>query len=222
VSVTIIISIKQHFVVLVGIFDLDAMTHKFEIIQKEECYQGFFTLTRLHIKHTLYAGGWSEPVVRELLDRGHAVAVLLYDPLLDNVVFVEQFRVGALDDEKGAWLLELVAGMIENGETHHDVAKRECIEEAGCEISCIEEICYYYPSPGGTNEMIGLFCARVNSSSIGGIYGVEDENEDILVHVMSFEQSVAELYDGRINSASTIIAMQWLILNKDKLVQKWT
>jgi len=135
---------------------------------------------------------------------------------------LEQFRVGALDFPGGPWLLEIVAGIMdEPEETPEDVARRETIEEAGCELLDLIPICHYLVSPGGTSESITLFCGRVNAAQIGGIQGVVDEHEDIRLHVVSRSEALTLLDSGRINSAAPIIALQWLKLNHPQLLERW-
>ncbi|NOR80823.1 MAG: ADP-ribose diphosphatase, partial [Methyloprofundus sp.] len=103
------------------------MKKEFKVIQKEAMYQGFFNLNRYQVQHTLFAGGWSEVLTRELFQRGNCVAVLLYDPDTDKLVIIEQFRMGPMTQpevSERAWLLEIVAGAIETGETAVEVAYR--------------------------------------------------------------------------------------------------
>lgn len=199
------------------------MSKDFTIVEETIKYDGFFKIKTLHLKHTLFEGGWSPVVRRELFERGNCVAVLLYDPHADAVVIIEQFRVGAIDygDER-TWLLEVVAGAIEPGETPVDVAYRESVEEAGAEIQELIKINEFFTSPGGTSEMLHLFCGRIDSREIGGFHGVEDENEDIKVDVLPFDEVYQLLEAGRIISAIPIIAIQWLALNRDKLRRQWT
>ena len=198
------------------------MNHRFEVLDKSICYSGFFRMEKYRLRHELFAGGWSPEMTRECLERGHAVAVLLYDPDSDQVVLLEQFRVGALEFPGGPWLLEIVAGIMdEPGETTEEVARRETVEEAGCEILDLIPICHYLVSPGGTSESITLFCGRVDTSRIGGLRGVVEEHEDIRLHVVSRSEALNLLHSGRINSAAPIIALQWLELNRLKLLGRW-
>jgi len=197
------------------------VSEKVEIIEKTICYSGFFSMSRLRLRHRKYDGEWSDTLTRELFERGHAVAVLPYDPVRDEVVLIEQFRVGALDFPGEPWLIEIVAGIIEEGERAEEVVSREAIEEAGCEIDQLERVCDYLVSPGGTTESTALFCGRVDSKSVGGIHGVVDEGEDIKVTVVSYEESVSLLENGQIKSASPIIALQWLMLNRERLRRQW-
>lgn len=194
---------------------------KFEIIDNETCYSGFFSISRLHLRHQKYNGEWSEILTREIFERGHAVALLPYDPLRDEVVLIEQFRVGALDFPGDPWLLEIVAGVIEVGESAQDVAIREAMEEAGCVIEHLEPVCDYLVSPGGATESTTLFCAKVSTENVGGVHGLAEEGEDIKVVVVSYEKAVALLQGGQIKSASPIIALQWLMMNRARLRREW-
>lgn len=197
------------------------MDYKVEIVQKETCYQGFFRLERYRLRHSLFRGGWSPELARELLERGHAAAVLLYDPDRDSVVLIEQFRIGALDAPGGPWLLEIVAGIIGGDETAADVARREAMEEAGCRVLDLIPICEYFVSPGGTSERITVYCGRVDAADVGGIHGLAQEGEDIRVHVVLFADALEMLRTGRIDSASPIIALQWLALHREEVRQRW-
>lgn len=194
---------------------------QFEIVDCHTVYQGFFRLEQYTIRHTLFNGGWSEPLTRELFRRGNCVAVLLYDPHRDEVVLIEQFRVGAVLQPHRAWLLEIVAGAIEEGETAEDVAYREALEEAGCQIEDLIEISQFYTTPGGSSEWITLFCGKVDASHVGGVHGLADEDEDILVSAVKFDTVFEMLEQGKIESGIPIIAIQWLYIHRQQLRQRW-
>ncbi len=193
------------------------MTKQFEIIKQSTAYKGFFSLKQVTLKHTLFKGGWSSPITREVFHRGNCVAVLLYDPVRDEVVIIEQFRIGAIQLPEQAWLLEIVAGAIEDGETAEEVAYRESVEEAGCEILELVKINDFFTSPGGTSELLTLYYGKVDSTHVGGLHGLEHEDEDISVTTMKFDTVYQLLLDGKILSAIPIIAIQWLYINRDKL-----
>lgn len=193
----------------------------FEIIEQTTAYQGYFRIIRYRLRHTLFGGGWGPVITREIFERGDAAAVLPYDPCRDTVVLIEQFRVGALRAPSGAWLFEIVAGVIESNETPEGVVRREALEEAGRTLKRMVPICEYLVSPGGTSERIHLFCGEVDSRDAEGVFGLADEHEDIRVHVLSFGEACDWLQSGRFISASAIIAMQWLKLNRDGLRRAW-
>lgn len=184
-----------------------------ELIAKEEVFRGFFKMIRFTLRHRLFAGGWSKPVQRELLERGSCVGVLLYDPVNELVGLLEQFRVGALGQQDGPWLFEIVAGMVEAGESLEEVACREAQEEAGIDEIQLIPICDYWVSPGGTSERMHLFCGVTDLTKGGGHFGLEHEAEDILLHVLPREEAFDWLEQGKCNNAATTIALLWLQLN---------
>ncbi|MBW8189708.1 ADP-ribose diphosphatase [Neiella marina] len=192
-----------------------------EIVSTDLAYNGFFQLKKYQLRHRLFAGGWSSVMTRELFERGHAVVLLPYDPKLDQVVMVEQFRLGALETSSNPWLLELVAGMIEPGETAEDVARRESIEEAGLTVGQVEFICSYLPSAGGCSERISLYVGAIDSRNAGGIHGLDYEHEDIKVHCYSRQQALKLLEDGKIDNAASIIGLQWLAMNHQRIRDLW-
>ncbi|MEZ0197918.1 NUDIX domain-containing protein, partial [Pseudomonas qingdaonensis] len=110
---------------------LNAVPKGFEIIERANCFQGFYKLDKLRLRHELFAGGMGREISRELFVRHDAVCVLPYDPARDEVVLIEQFRVGALDKVANPWLIEMVAGLIDKDEQPEEVAHREAEEEAG-------------------------------------------------------------------------------------------
>ena len=189
---------------------------KWTLINRKSLFSGFFKVDQCRVRHDLFNGGEIE-IQRELFHRGDAVAVLLYDPARDRLVMVEQFRIGALDDEQGPWLLEIVAGIVEEGESPKDVARRECREEAGLDVHAFETIHAFYSSPGGCSEKIFLLCGLVNSDHAGGIHGLADEGEDIKVSVLDYREVIELLGTDHISSAIPIIALQWLQLNRERL-----
>jgi ADP-ribose pyrophosphatase len=189
----------------------------FEVGEETPVYQGFFSMFRLRLRHTLFRGGWSRELVRELFHRGTCVAVIPYDPVNDTVVLIEQFRVGALKFKADPWLLEIVAGAVEEGESPQQVARREALEEAGCEIEHLILINEFFTTPGGSSEKITLFCGIADTASLGGFHGLEEEGEDIRVEVVGFDEAWGLLENGAIDSAIPIIALQWLAMNRERL-----
>lgn len=192
-----------------------------ELEQRETLLDSFLKVDRLSLRHSLLAGGWSETLSRELLLRPRAVGVLLFDPVLDQVVLVRQIRIGMIDEGQDSWLIELVAGMVEDGEQPIDVAARESLEEANAQPQGLVQISEYYNSPGISNERITLFCGRVDASQAGGVFGLDDEHEDIEVLAFDREEAFAFVASGKINNAMTIIALQWLQLNRQELLALW-
>ena len=194
---------------------------KWSIVSNKLLYRGFFKLYRFELKHDLFEGGESPVLTRELLDRYHAAAVLPYDPVRDELVLIEQFRIGAAEDASGPWVMEIIAGLIEPAETAEQLVHREAMEEAGCIISDVIPVHHYYSSPGSSNEKIQIYFARTETEGLGGVHGIDEEGEDIRVHVVSSDTAFDWLDQGRIDSALPIIALQWFRLNREKIRSQW-
>ncbi|KHT26405.1 ADP-ribose diphosphatase [Pectobacterium carotovorum] len=192
-----------------------------EIIARETLYDGFFSLERYRFRHRLFNGGMSGEVSREILERGHAVVLLPYDPVRDEVVLIEQIRIAAYDTSASPWLFELVAGMIELGESHEEVARREAEEEAGLRVGRCRPIINYLASPGGTSERLAVIVGEVDTRTAKGIHGLAEENEDIRVHVVSRKQSYQWVEEGIVDNAASVIALQWLALHHEELKREW-
>ena len=192
-----------------------------EVIDKRTVFEGHYRIERYHLRHTLHAGGMSETLSRELFERGQVAAVLPVDPVRDEVILIEQFRIGPYAVGWDPWLLEGVAGIIEDEESPEDVARRETLEEAGCEIIDLVPVMRYISSPGACSETVALYCGRVDTSAAGGVHGLADEGEDIKVMVYPVAKAIGLLDSGRIVNAKTIIALQWLALNYTDLKRRW-
>ncbi|HAS15871.1 MULTISPECIES: NUDIX domain-containing protein [Idiomarina] len=188
-----------------------------KVKEKTPLYQGFLSVYRYSLQHRLFSGDWSPVIDRELMERGHAVVVIPYDPVTDELVVVEQFRVGALEDENGPWLFEFVAGMFDADESAEEVATRELEEEAGLTAKRLIYATSYYSSPGGTDEKLTIYIAEVDSKSAADFGGLPEEDEDIRVHVIPRDKVIAMLEREEINNAASVIGLQWLQLHHDKV-----
>jgi ADP-ribose pyrophosphatase len=209
------------------------------VFAKVSPFKGYFRIDRYRLSHRLFEGGWSAQMTREVFERGHAVGVLLYDPDRDVVVLIEQFRIGAyaMQPSRGLaraerttprfrrrvspWLMEVVAGIVEKGESPEDVARRESREEAGCEVLDLVHICDYMVTPGGSSETVILFCGRVRAPRHGSIHGIDVEHENIRVHVVPSARALEWLDSGLACNSMIVIALQWFRLNRDRLRKRW-
>lgn len=185
-----------------------------KILQQQIVYQGHFQIKQLKVQFRLYNGEWSQPRLREVFERGEAVGILLFDAHNDQLVLIEQFRVGIAKKAKSPWLIEIVAGVIDTDESVEQAARRETQEESGLEITNLFPIYQYWVSPGGSSERIYLFCGQVDAKLAQGIHGVPEEGEDIRLHVLNVKTAYSLLNQGKINNGSTIIALQWLQHNE--------
>ncbi|MCK6454471.1 MAG: ADP-ribose diphosphatase [Alphaproteobacteria bacterium] len=193
-----------------------------EIIERKTLFQAYFRIDRYRVRHRLFAGGWSGEVMREVFERGHAAAVLPYDPGRDLVLLVEQFRVGALSAGRRPWVIEVPAGIIEENETAEEVVRREVVEEAGVAVGALELMYDFLATPGGSSESCALYCGKADLAAAGGIHGLPEEHEDIRVLVMPSDAAIGLMGEGRVENATAIVALQWLALNRDRLRRAWS
>ena len=195
---------------------------KFDILLREVLFQGYFRVDRLHVQHERFDGSQSAVFTREVFHRSPGVAgVLLFDPQHDKVVLVEQVRIAPADAGKNPWMTEIVLGMIDANETPEHAARREAMEEAGCEVLDLRPIASYFSSPGGTSEYIYLFAGRINTPAEGGTFGMEHEHEDIRVHILDAAQAISLLYANKIQDAQTLVALQWFAMHHTELRSRW-
>lgn len=197
---------------------MESANNNFKILDKTIPYKGFGFVENYILQNRLFSGKWSEPHSREIFRRCNAVAVLPYDPVTDEVVLIEQFRAGAIwqeDKKRSPWLLELVAGLLDNDkETKESAIIRELEEEAGLKCLKLIYIYKYLSSPGLTSEETTIYCAEVDAKTAPKFCGLAKENEDIKIHILPAQQAFDAVKNGLIYNASTIIALQWLELNK--------
>jgi ADP-ribose pyrophosphatase len=111
---------------------------------------------------------------------------------------------------------------VEEGESPQEVAHREAMEEAGCKIEHLIRIGEFFTTPGGSSERLTLFCGIVDTAGLGGLHGLEEEDEDIRVEVVGFDEAWGLLENGGIDSAIPIIALQWLAMNRERLRLEYT
>jgi ADP-ribose pyrophosphatase len=195
---------------------------KFSILLREILFQGYFRVERLHVQHDRFDGTQSNIFTREIFHRcPHVAGVLLFDPHQDKVVLVEQFRVAPADAGHNPWLMEMVLGMVDAGETPEQAARREALEEAGCEVQELHPIAKYFSSPGGTSEYIHLFAGRINAPAESGTFGIAEEDEDIKIHILDAARAISLLYANKIQDAQTMVAMQWFAMHHTDLRSRW-
>lgn len=197
---------------------------KWKINHTTRTYDGHFKVDQLLVEHELFSGGTSKELTRERVSRQNAVAVLPYDPVRDEVVLVEQFRIGALKNNQqkdSPWLVEIIAGLVEDGEEYEDVACREALEEANCKVDNLTHVSSFFPTPGGFSELSHVYIAQTDTTGLGGICGLEEEGEDIRVHVVASNVAIEWLHQGKIRSAIPMIAIYNFIQLREKLKKQW-
>ncbi|MGO1117403.1 NUDIX domain-containing protein [Rhodovibrionaceae bacterium A322] len=192
-----------------------------EIQSREVVFQGFFRMAQYDIRHRLFSGGWSNSLNREVLERNDCIALLPYDPHLDRIVLIEQFRLAAHLAGGPAWQLEIVAGIIDQEATAQEIALKETKEETGLAVQNIDRICRYMPSAGGCLESIDLFVGQVDCRDVAEFHGVPEEGEDIRAVTLSTDEAFDLIDRGQIQHSAALIALLWLKNERDALREKW-
>lgn len=195
---------------------------KYDLIHREALFQGYYRVDRFHIRQQFDDGTWSNVFSREVFDGNkNAAVVLLFDPQHDKVVMINQFRPGPMSKGDEPFMTECVAGVIDPGETAETTARREAMEESGCEVTDLQKVFAYYPSPGCMGEHVTVFVGRTKAPEEGGIHGLAHEGEHIRVLVMDAMKAISLLYEGKLRDAASIIAMQWFALHHTELRSRW-
>jgi len=185
-----------------------------QIAEQKTVYEGFYKIESVKYSHSLHSGAMTGTIDVELFVRGDVVGLLPYDPVSDQVALIEQFRIGAMNNKPDPWLVQIIAGMIDTDETPEQIAIREAKEEAGIDLVDVELISRYIASPGASTEEVFVFYAETDLSQVGGTHGLVEEDEDILVRIMSADDAIALLDSGQIKNALSIIALQWFKLKR--------
>ena len=188
------------------------MKPKYKIINKKNLYSGFFNLNKYQFIHQKHDGNWTNEVEREIFSGAHVSTLLPYDPIKKEIILIKQFRAGVISRYDDDYLYEIVAGIIDNNEKPEETARRECLEETGCEVNKIKTIQSYFPAPGSSESYYHLFLGEVNSFKGKRIMGLKSENEDILVKAFKVDHVRKMLKNKQIINGLTLIALQWFFL----------
>ena len=189
------------------------MSSNFKVTNKKNLYDGFFKMNEISLKYKKYDGSWSNEIKRELFGGAQVSAVLPYDPIKKKIVLIQQFRPGTISKNTNNYLNEIVAGIIDPGESPEIAAKRECLEETGYKIKKLTPIQGYFPAPGSSESFYHLFLGEVDSKNGKKIMGLYKENEDILVKSFDINQVKKMMQEGKFVNGLTLIAIQWFFLN---------
>jgi len=183
---------------------------------KKRVFDGFFKLEEAEISYEQFNGRMSRPVRRLSLERGDSVAAIIYNRDSRKILFVNQFKYPTFEKGPG-WIMETVAGMVEEGETPQSALRREVLEETGYTVEAFEHIGSFYVSPGGSSERIILYYAEVSGQSIAGPGGgLESEGEDIETVELSLDELERLLESNSVQDAKTIVAIQWLLRHLER------
>jgi ADP-ribose pyrophosphatase len=183
---------------------------KVELIGEQLTYDDFFKILVGRLRFEKFNGQMSAEVRRLCLDRGDAVAVVLFNQKKKTLILIEQFRYPvyrALQGQNG-WIYELAAGVVEPGETPEEVVEREVMEEVGYEVKNVKRLACIYPSPGVISERIYIYYAEVaRQINRGG--GLASEHEDIRVIELPVKKVDNMIKQGLIEDAKTLIGLMY-------------
>ena len=181
------------------------------IEKKRYILEDVFKVEEVYLRHEKFNGEMSEIVRRISLDRGDSVAVIIFNLDTSKIILVNQFRYPSYKTGHG-WPIESIAGIVDPDEAPEEAARREVQEETGLNISTIEHISTFYPSPGGSSEQIHLYYSEVSGESANymGTGGLVSEGEDIRAEELSLEDALLKIKSGEIIDAKTIIGIYWL------------
>jgi ADP-ribose pyrophosphatase len=194
-----------------------------ETVEVTTPFRRFLRIDTIRFRHRLFSGEWSPIHTYDILRRGAAVGVVLYDPDREVVVLIEQFRLAALLAGSSARQLEIVAGLVGDAEPPEAVAARETQEETSLTLSGeLIPIQRYLPSCGASDESVALFCARVDAGAAGGVHGSREEGEDIRTVIKTVAEVEALLDAGAIENGHTLIALYWLLRHRAELKRRWS
>jgi len=197
------------------------------IVSQTRAWSGRFAVDLIRFRHRRFDGSMSEPRTWELWRRGRAVALVPYDPITDSVVLIEQFRLPALVAGIDPVLVELPAGLIEDGEDPEPAMHRELHEEMRLQADRLQRIGAYLLSPGGCDELLDLYVGRVQAPATGpdgivGLAGAEAEGEDIRTRVWPADKAIEMALNGATPNSVTAIGLLWLAAKRDTLRKQWS
>ena len=190
-------------------------------------WNGRFPLDVVRFRHRRFDGTLSGVKTWELWRRGRAAAVLPYDPVADAVVLIEQFRLPALAAGCDPVLVELPAGLCDDGEAPEVTARRETVEEMGVAVGTLERIGSFMLTAGGADELCELYVGRVqappaDADGIVGHAGLAEEDEDIRVRVWPAAQAIEAALSGQLTNSVAAIGLLWLAARHATLREAWT
>lgn len=182
-----------------------------EIQSREYAFKGFVQVEKVSLRHRLFnQTEYTSAIQRELIRRKEAAGVLIYNDQQQKFALIEQFRVGAIDDEISPWQLEIIAGVLDGDESPESCIRRESIEESGCELNQIKHLFSFYPSAGACDEIFHLYVAQAALPAEGGVFGMPDEGENIQLHIIDYSDLSLLLKSNRLKNAPVIMALQWI------------
>ena len=193
------------------------------ITTRKRVFEGFHTLDIVKAEpRSLKFEGFAPEMEREIFSCGGYAMVVLYVPETDEILLNEQFRLGAfIADPDNAFLLECAAGMLDDGESAADAARRETLEETGCEVLDLISVGSFFTSPGCIDELAHVFVGRIDKADTTCVFGVEEEGEEIRTHLLPADKVFEMLDAGLIRNGASALGLHWFARHKDRVRAQW-
>ncbi|MGA9768695.1 MAG: NUDIX hydrolase [Blastocatellia bacterium] len=167
------------------------MTH--ELIKREYIHRGRV----LSLSISRYQSARSGEVDIEVVHHnGGAGALPLFDD--GSVALVRQWRYPL-----NRYSLEIAAGRIEQGHTPEETARRELEEELGYRAREFHKISQFNVAPGYCEERLWVYLATGLERTAQNL----DDDEEIEVVRMSFDDALALVHSGEIDDVKSMIAL---------------
>lgn len=186
------------------------------VTAQERLATAYYDYDRYRFTHRGPAGETSQQS-RTILQVGRVVAVITVDLARDEIVLLRQFRLAAHLASGRGEMVEIVAGGVEEGEDLFAAARRECIEEIAIDPECLVPVFQFMPAPGVDNELATVFVGVVDATKAPERAGAPSENEETVPFRVPIDDALAALAAGTFVNGYTVIALQWLALNRGRL-----
>jgi GDP-mannose pyrophosphatase NudK len=184
-------------------------SHEIRIVEEKVLSDNWYTLRKYTFDYPKKDGTW-ERQSREAYDRGNGAVILLYNREKQTVILTRQFRLPTyVNGNPTGMLIEACAGLLDQ-DNPEDCIRRETEEETGYQIREVMKVFEAYMSPGSVTEILYFFVAEYSKDmqvSEGG--GHADEQENIEVLELGFEEALGMIGSGEIKDAKTIMLLQY-------------
>jgi ADP-ribose pyrophosphatase len=184
-----------------------------DIRSRRTAYKGRYRIEEAVFDFDRAAGkGRITGAKREIFERGDSAAALVHDVERDIIVATEQFRIATYGKGPG-YIVEAMAGSVEEGEDPENCIRREMMEEIGYRAGKLTLIGHYYVSPGATSERIFLYYAPVKTADLVDpkASGLAAEKEDVRRVEFPREDFLKRIDAGKFEDGKLMTAGLWLL-----------
>lgn len=183
-----------------------------DITSRRTAYKGRYRIEEFVFDFDRAAArGRLTDVTREVFERGDSAAALIHDIERDVIVLTEQFRIATHVKGPG-YIIEAMAGSVEEGEKPEACVRREMMEEVGYRAGDLQLVANGYVSPGSSSERIFLYYAPVKTADLVDpkAMGVAAEKEDVKRIEFTREDFLARIDEAAFHDAKVMALGFWL------------